>query len=324
MSASLDHDELAIPAGELTATVSSAERKSHLDGVAVACLLCCCSLWGLNQVATKVALAEIPPLLQASVRSLGAAVLLAVWARLRRVRLFDRDGTLRGGLAAGALFAAEFACIFLGLQFTAASRMIVFIYLAPFVVALGMPFIARAERLSPPQIGGLAAAFAGVAWAFAEGFESPAVGEHQWIGDALGVLAAVLWGATTLVIRGSRLSTANAEKTLLYQLAISGVLLGLGSMLAGEPWPAKLTSVSLLPLAFQTVVVTFASYLLWFWLIRHYPATRLASFTLLTPISGLFAGVLLLNEPITQRLVIALVAVVAGIAIVNRPKPRRP
>jgi drug/metabolite transporter (DMT)-like permease len=298
------------------------ERKTHLDILAVSSLLLCCVLWGLNQVAAKVTLAEIPPLLQASARSLGASLLVALWAGVRDIPLSNRDGTLGGGLLAGTLFAAEFACIFVGLQFTTASRMVVFIYLSPFVVAIGMPFIARAEHLSATQLGGLVAAFAGVAWAFAEGFDAPAAGEHQWIGDALGVAAALLWGATTLVIRGTALSGANAEKTLLYQLVVSGVLLGLGSALVGEPWPAKLTSASLLPLAFQTVIVTFASYLLWFWLIRHYPATRLASFTLLTPIAGLAAGVLLLNEPITMRLIIALAAVTTGIAIVNRPESR--
>jgi drug/metabolite transporter (DMT)-like permease len=295
------------------------DRKSHLDGIAVGALLLCCVLWGLNQVAAKVALAEIPPLMQAGARSLGAALLVALWARGRGIALLERDGTWAGGLFAGALFAAEFGCIFVGLQFTSASRMVVFIYLSPFVVALGMPFIARSEKLSAAQLAGLVAAFGGVAWAFAEGsVNTPSAGPRQWLGDALGVAAAVLWAATTLVIRATRLSTASAEKTLLYQLAVSGVLLALASALAAEPLPVKLTSASLLPLAFQTVIVTFASYLLWFWLMRHYPATRLASFTLLTPVAGLVAGVLLLDEPVTLRLVVALVTVAAGIAVVNR------
>jgi drug/metabolite transporter (DMT)-like permease len=297
------------------------DRKAQLDGIAVGSLLLCCVLWGLNQVAAKVALAEIPPLLQASARSLGGAALVALWSRGRGIALLGRDGTLSAGLAAGALFALEFGCIFVGLQYTTASRMVVFLYLSPFVVALGMPFIAHAERLSARQFAGLVAAFGGVAWAFAEGFGGPGATD-QWIGDALGLAAAVLWGATTLVIRATRLASASAEKTLLYQLAVSGALLALGSVAAGEGWPARLTSASLWPLAFQTVVITFASYLLWFWLVRHYPATRLASFTLLTPIAGLAAGVLLLDEPLTLRLVVALVAVVAGIAAVNRPTRR--
>ncbi|MED5621572.1 DMT family transporter [Ideonella sp. BN130291] len=294
------------------------ERKHHLDAVAVSSLLLCCLLWGLNQVAAKVALAEIPPLLQAGMRSLVAGGLVAVWARLRGIPLFSRDGSGVGGWWAGCLFAAEFACIFIGLQFTTASRMVVFIYLSPFVVALGMHFIARAERLRGGQWAGLLAAFAGVAWAFAEGFTQPAAGPRQWLGDALGVLAAVLWAATTLVIRATRLSSAPAEKTLLYQLAISGVLLSLAGAASGEHWPASLSGTAWAAFGFQTVVITFASYLVWFRLVRHYAATRLAAFTLLTPIFGLLAGVLLLGEPVTTRLVVALAAVALGIAMVNR------
>ncbi len=298
------------------------ERKAQLDGVAVASLVGCCLLWGLNQVAAKAALAEVPALQQAAVRSIGGALLVWAWAAWRGVPLFERDGTLPGGLVAGLLFAAEFGCIFIGLQFTTASRMVVFIYLAPFVVALGMPFIAHSERLSIVQLGGLSAAFAGVAWAFAEGFTRPAAGQSQWLGDALGVTAGVLWGATTLAIRGSRLTTAVAEKTLLYQLGISGVALALAAWLRGAPWPAQLSVLAWSSLGFQVVIVSFASYLMWFWLIRHYPATRLASFTLLTPVFGLLMGAALLGEPITARLVVALIAVSAGIVLVNRPARR--
>jgi drug/metabolite transporter (DMT)-like permease len=299
-------------------TAMTSERKSRLDGLAVLLLVTCSALWGLNQVAAKVTLAEIPPLMQAAARSLGAAVLLALWARLRGIALWQRDGTARGGLLAGLLFAAEFACIFVGLQYTAASRMIVFIYLAPFVVALGMPLIARSERLKAPQMLGLLLAFGGVVWAFFEGFDAPAAGPRQWLGDALGIAAALLWAMTTLVLRGSRLASALPEKTLLWQLLVSAVALGLGSLAAGETLRAAPTAASLGPLAFQTVVVTFASYLVWFWLVRHYPATRISAFTLLTPIFGLLAGVLLLGEPVTARLLVALAAVVAGIALVNR------
>ena len=251
---------------------------------------------------------------------LGAAAFVALWSRSRGLALFGRDGSLRGGLLAGGLFAAEFACIFVGLQFTTASRMVVFIYLSPFVVALGMPFISRQERLSLPQLGGLLLAFAGVAWAFAEGFTHPSADARQWMGDTLGVLAAVLWGATTLVIRGSRLTSVSAEKTLLYQLAVSGIALTAAGLWHGEALPAHASGLAWTAFAFQLVVVSFASYLLWFWLVRHYPATRLASFTLLTPLFGLLFGVLLLGEPATPRLVLALGAVAVGIVLVNRTR----
>lgn len=294
------------------------ERKSHLDTTAIAWVVGCCFLWGLNQVAAKAAMAEVPALWQAALRSLGGAALVGLWAIARRLPLFTRDATLKGGLLAGALFAVEFVCIFVGLQYTTASRMVVFIYVSPFVVALGMPFIARSESLSRPQMAGLLLAFAGVAWAFAEGFTQPAAGPRQLFGDALGVAAGVLWGATTLAIRGSKLANASAEKTLLYQLAVSGVLLWAAAMAQGVPLPAQLSTLAWASMGFQIVVVTSFSYLVWFWLIRRYPATQLASFTLLTPVFGLVLGALLLGEPVTTRLVIALIAVAAGIVLVNR------
>jgi drug/metabolite transporter (DMT)-like permease len=293
-------------------------RKAQLDGIAIVSIVVCCFLWGLNQVAAKAALPEIPALWQAAARSTGGAALVWLWSRHRRIALFEPDATLPGGLLAGLLFAGEFFCIFLGLQYTSASRMVVFIYIAPFVVALGMPLIASSERLRRIQIAGLLVAFAGVAWAFAEGFSRPAIGPRQWIGDGLGVLGGVLWGATTLAVRGSALNLAPAEKTLLYQLVVSALFLIAGALATRAPLPSHVSTLAWASLAFQVVIVTFISYLVWFWLVRHYAATRLSAFTLLTPVFGLLLGALLLAEPITVRLVLALATVAAGILLVNR------
>ncbi|OWQ45247.1 EamA family transporter [Roseateles noduli] len=293
------------------------ERKQHLDSTAVVILLGCCVLWGLNQVAAKAALTEIGPLWQAALRSGLAGALVWAFAAARGIALFRRDGSLPGGLLAGVLFAAEFACIFVGLQYTTASRMVVFLYLSPFVVALGMPLISPAERLTKRQAAGLLIAFGAVAFAFGEGLQGTGQ-TMQWLGDALGLLAALLWGGTTLAIRATKLSSASAEKTLLYQLAISAIALAAGAAATGEVLPLDWSWRLLGLFGFQAVIVSFVSYLLWFWLIRHYPATKLSSFTLSTPLFGLIAGALLLGEPITPRLMLALAGLAAGIVMVNR------
>lgn len=292
-------------------------RLDRLDTTAVLLLVGCCTLWGLGQVAAKVGLQGIPPLLQAGLRALGASALVLAWAAWRGAPMWQRDGTLGAGLLAGVLFAGEFACIFLGLQYTGASRLTVFIYTAPFVVALGMPLITRGERLAPTQWLGLTVAFGGVAAAFSEGFGS-AAGPLQWLGDTLALGAALLWGATTLVIRATALGSAPAEKTLLYQLAVCGVTLTAAGLALGERvvWP--IGTLPLASLAFQTVVIAFATFLLWFWMVGRYPATRLASFTLLTPVAGLAFGVLLLDEPLTGRLLVGVAAVAAGLWLINR------
>lgn len=297
------------------------QRKEHLDGLAVSLLLACCLFWGFQQILIKTTVGEVPPLWQAALRFIGATALLWLWCVLRRVPLFQRDGTLGAGLVAGALFAAEFACIYVGMRDTTASRLTVFLYTAPFVVALMVPRFVPSEKLRPVQWVGLVVAFAAVTVAFSEGF-SGGTTLRQLRGDALALAAGTLWGLTTLVIRTSKLGTTSAEKILFYQVAVTAVAAPLLSLVLGESWSLDYSAYAWGSIAAQTVIGAFASFLAWMWLLRHYPATQLSSFSFLTPVFALVFGVVLLREPLTLQLVLALAGVAAGIVLVNR-KPAR-
>ena len=292
------------------------DRKDHLDPRATALLLACCAFWGLQQILIKTTVAEVPPLWQAAVRMSGAVVLLWLWCRWRGVPLFERDGTLLGGLLAGALFAGEFTGIYLGLQRTSASRLTVFLYTSPFVVALLLPRFVRSERLRGIQWIGLAIAFCGVVLAFSESFGHST--SSQLHGDALALMAGILWGLTTLAIRTTKLATASAEKALFYQIAVTALILPVLSLAMGEEWGFAYSGYAWFSIAVQTTIGAFASYLAWMWLLRHYPATRISSFTFLTPLFALAFGVMLLSEPLTLQLVLALAGVALGIVLVNR------
>ncbi len=297
-------------------------RKEHLDTLAVSLLLASCLFWGVQQVLIKATVAEVPPLWQAALRFAGATALLWLWCAARGVRLFERDGSLPAGLLAGALFAGEFSCIYLGLRDTTASRLTVFLYTSPFVVALLLPRLVPSERLRPVQWVGLVIAFAAVAFAFSEGFRGE-TSSRQLRGDALALAAGMLWGLTTLVIRASALARTSAEKTLFYQVAVTALAAPLLSLALGETWSLRYSAFAWTSLALQTVVGAFASYLAWMWLLGHYPATKMSSFTFLTPVFALVFGVALLHEPLTLQLVLALAGVAAGIVLVNR-KPAAP
>jgi len=286
-----------------------------LDARAYALLLLCTLLWGLQQVAIKLALPAVSPLTQAAIRSALAAVLLLGWARWRRIPLFGRDGTLAAGLAAGALFAGEFCFIYSGLAHTSASRMVVFVYLAPVLTALGLALAVPGERLAPLQWGGVLLAFAGLVVAFADGLG--AGGRSTLLGDSFGVIAAALWAATTVLVRGSPLARVSAEKTLFYQLAVSALLLPLAAWAIGEPGVIRLDAAAVGILLFQGVVIAFASYLAWFWLLTRYFAGRLAVFSFLTPLFGVAFGVLLLGERLGPTFVVAALMVGGGIGLVN-------
>jgi drug/metabolite transporter (DMT)-like permease len=294
----------------------SAVRKPA-DALAVSMMIVLCMCWGFNQITIKIAAAGISPIMQAGLRSVIAATLLYAWARLRGIPLFRRDGTLTAGIAAGALFAAEFVLIYAGLAYTTASRMVVFIYLAPCFTALGLQWFVPGERLNAGQWTGVVLAFCGVALAFADGFSTAA--GSTLTGDAFGVIAALLWAATTVLIRATRLSSASATKTLFYQLGISALTLPLASLIAGEPGIVALTPKVVASLAYQSVIVAFASYLAWFWLLTRYLAGRLAVFSFLTPLFGVFFGVILLSEPVSAAFLAAALLVGGGIVLVNRP-----
>lgn len=295
------------------------DRKEHLDPLAISLLIACCLFWGLQQILIKTTVGEVPPLWQAALRFAGATVLLGLWCAWRRVRLFDRDGTLPAGLLAGALFAGEFTCIYLGLRDTAASRLTVFLYTSPFVVALLLPRFVPAEKLRPAQWVGLVIAFAAVALAFSEGFNGHSTA-RQLRGDALALAAGTLWGLTTLVIRSTKMATASAEKTLFYQVAVTAVVAPLLSLALGESWSLHYSGYAWMSIALQTAIGAFASYLAWMWMLRHYPATQLSSFTFLTPLFALLFGIVLLHERLTPELLVALAAVATGIVLVSRKK----
>jgi drug/metabolite transporter (DMT)-like permease len=295
------------------------ERKQHLDGLAVSLLIACCLFWGLQQILIKTTVDEVPPLWQAAIRFVGATAMLGIWCAARGVKLFERDGTLPAGLLAGALFAGEFTCIYLGLRDTAASRLTVFLYTSPFVVAVLLPRIVPSEKLRPAQWVGLTIAFAAVALAFSEGFTGQST-PRQLRGDAMALAAGMLWGLTTLVIRGSKMATVSAEKTLFYQVAVTAFVAPLMSLALGEQWSFHYSGYAWFSIGLQTAIGAFASYLAWMWLLRHYPATQLSSFTFLTPLFALLVGVAVLGEHLTAQLAIALVAVAVGIVLVNRKK----
>jgi drug/metabolite transporter (DMT)-like permease len=289
------------------------ERKA-LDATAVSTMVLLCLVWGFGHVAAKFAAQGISLVFQSGLRSLVAAALLIGWGAWRGIPLWRRDGTLWPGVCAGLLFALEFVFIFAGLGMTDAARMVVFVYLAPCITAFGLHFLVAQERLSARQWAGVLVAFGGVAVAFGDGFAS---GRGTLLGDLFGALGALFWALTTILIRATKLAAVSPAKTLFYQLAVSAPVLLIAAWLMGEPGVVRLTPPVVAAFAYQCIAVAFASYLTWFWLLRHYLAARLSVFSFLTPIFGVLAGVLLLGEPLTLSFLAATILVGIGIFLVN-------
>ncbi len=288
-----------------------------LDMAAAAAVVLLCLSWGFNQVAVKLAIPDIPPLMQASIRSAGAGLIVWLWTRARGIPLRIDDGSLRAGLITGLLFGIEFVLIYRGLLFTTASRAVLFLYMAPFLVVLGSHWLIPGDRFTPSQWTGLALSFAGIAVAF--GIPSGA-DSTQMIGDLMLLGGGAAWAGTTLMIKSSVLNRVSAEKTMLYQLVVSIPILTLGALLFGERITHAPGTLAIGSLLYQTVWVVSVTFVIWFALILRYSASRLSAFTFLTPLFGVAAGYLVMGDPITPGFALAVVMVIGGLVLVNRPR----
>jgi drug/metabolite transporter (DMT)-like permease len=284
-------------------------------------MLLLCLSWGFNQIAIKLALPDIPPMLQATIRSAGALPVLLLVAWLRGVKLFERDGTLGAGLFAGLLFGLEFVLIYRGLLLTTASRAVVFLYTAPFFVALGS-YQFLGERLRPSQWGGLALSFSGVALAI--GVPQANVDAKVLWGDLMVVGGGAMWAATTLVAKGTALRSAAPEKALGYQVALSVPILAFAAWVSGETLTRFPGALALSLVVYQAIWVVGLTFLIWFALVQAYSASKLSAFTFITPLFGVAASYFILHETLTPAFGAAALLVIAGLYLVNRPSPVLP
>ena len=289
-----------------------------LDAFAASLTFLLCVVWGFNQVVVKLALVDVGPVAQTGIRSAIGLLCVIAYAAIANRRVFSLDGTEAAGMVAGLLFTAEFIALYESLRWTTASRATVFIYAAPFFVALGAVFVLKDERLRPTQWIGLALAFVGVTLAMIG--RTPGGG---LFGDALALLAAALWGATTLLIKATPLRRADPVKVLLYQIAVAALVAPLAAWALGEPAPRHLSALTLAALLWQGIVVVGISYSLWFWVLRRYAAPQLSAFTFVSPLVGVFAGWFAFGDAMTPAFAAAIALVAAGLALVNWPRRAR-
>jgi drug/metabolite transporter (DMT)-like permease len=275
-----------------------------------------CLIWSLQQISLKAVASQASPMLMVALRSAVALLLLALLMRHRRER--PVTGRWKAGFVVGALFGLEYLLVTEALRLTGASHVVVFLYTAPIFAALGLHWRLPAERLGTQQVAGIAVAFAGIALAFLGGGSVASIGTdpRTLLGDGLALLAGAAWGATTVTIRCSSLASAPATETLLYQLLGAFVLLLPAAWLTGQ-WRFEPSAIVWSHLGFQSLIVSFASFLAWCWLLRRYLASRLGVFSFLTPVFGVVLGVRLLGEALEIPFVTGSVMVLVGIGLVS-------
>jgi len=285
-----------------------------LDLKAALMLTVVCLIWGLNAVAIKFSTTGIAPVFCAGLRSVIATGCLLIWMAWRRLELFP--GRLKDGMLIGFMFGAEFGLLYTAVLYTTASSAWILLYTAPFFHALGAHFFLAGDRLTIRKSGGLMLSFVGILILLSKHLGLPSI--QQFAGDFLAIGASAFWAMTTIYIKRRLVAVISPYHTLFYQTLFSIPILFLMSFLLQETPIRNINGLVLISFAYQSIIVAFISYLVWFSLVHAYPVTRLSSFTFLTPVFATVAGVLLLKEPLTLKLIFSLVFVSLGVYIVNR------
>lgn len=291
------------------------ENKDYLDAKAVVILIIVTLLWGFNYPAIKYSNEGVSPVFASTLRSIIASICGLIYCLRKEEKLFHTDVMLFHGIVVGLLFGAEFACIYFGMLYTDAARSVLFVYLSPFVVAAGAHFFLKGDRLTFLKIVGLILAFTGIFVVF--GGRPKTAKPSMLLGDILEITAAVLWGATTLYIKKFMAKRVEPIHTFLYQLVFSIPILLIVSIILEPKWIYKIDPYIIASLFYQSIIIAFITYLVWFKLIHEYSVSRLSAFTFFTPIFGVLFGILVLHEEMTVSLMIGLPLVSIGIFMVN-------
>jgi drug/metabolite transporter (DMT)-like permease len=295
--------------------MSIPESKDYLDLKAMIVILILTLLWGFNFSTIKYVNQGISPVFASTLRSVIASICGVIYCVRKKEKLFHTDIRLFHGFIVGLLFGLEFACLYFGMLYTDAARSVLFVYLSPFVVALGAHFFLKGDRLTFLKIVGLILAFTGIFIVF--GGRPRTAKATILIGDLLEITAAILWGATTLYIKRFMADKVHPIHTFLYQLFFSIPILFIVSLILEPQWIYRIEVSIAAFLLYQSFIVAFISYFIWFKLIHEYSVSRLSAFTFFTPIFGVLFGILFLNEELTVSLMMGLPMVSLGIFFVN-------
>ncbi len=291
-------------------------RKTEIDAFGAVALTAFALHLAFNQVVIKVTAGGFSPVFAAGVRSAGAVIVLLLWMYLRGVSLHIPRVALPWAIVSGLLFAFEFICLYNALDLTTVSRSSVIFYSMPLWLALASVVLLPDERLTRRKALGLALAFGGVVIALSD----RSGGQVSWAGDLLALCAALAWGGIALLVRVTPLADVPAEQQLISQVVISAPLLLLLAPFFG-PMVREVQPVHIAGMLFQIIAVGSFGFLIWFWLMKRYPANGVASFSFISPVASVLMGWLLLGEKIAPTIWIALVLVAIGITLINR-RPR--
>lgn len=279
-----------------------------------------CILFGANAVAIKISLTGLGVFTNAGIRFSIAALVIFIWARITGKPLAVPKKQVPQLVILALFFFAQLSLFYFGQSKTTASHGTLITNVLPFVVMILAHFFIPGDTINLKKISGLILGFAGVLVLF---FDNVALTGDALQGDFLVLLAVLVWGCHVVYMK-KVIERFHPIQVTLYPVFMAALMF----LLSGFIWDGEMVrfiDASIIKaMVYQTLVTASFGFVAWNTMIQKFGATTLHSFVFIMPISGVFLGVTLLDEPITANLMSAIVLVVTGLIVVNRKGASQP
>ncbi len=280
--------------------------------------------WGTTGVATRSALNDgVPPIALVTIRAVLAAALLYLLLRFRGRRVPRDMATWSNGLVQGVFqLSIPFVLFTLAYDNASAGFVGLLVALIPLATAVLAHYLLPDEPLHLAKVGGLAVAFAGVAFLLLSGDSGLDEGGEPLLAAALSIGAVLSLSFAGVFAKGRAASFDPMEVTWM-QFTVGVVLVG-GTMLVFEGMPATVSAWGWTLIAYLTVVGSIVPFLLFFWLLQQVSSTKASLVGYVVPLVALVSGVVLLDEKLQVGLVVGGVLILAGVILTDRAERRIP
>jgi drug/metabolite transporter (DMT)-like permease len=280
-----------------------------------------CVLFGSNAVAIKIAFSGLGVFTTAAIRFGIAAVAIFIWARITGRTIALKKGQIHQVIIFSALFTVQLSLFYLGLSKSNASRGTLLSNLLPFFILFLAHFFIPGDRITKRKFFGILLGFTGVVFMF---LDEKAMQAGFRTGDIIILCAVTIWSCSTVYLKRI-ISTFSPFQVVLYSTMFSVPIFLAEALIWDNGMIFNLDAPVIGAMLYQSLITASFGFVAWNTLLKKYGAVSLHSFVFIMPIAGVALGGLVLGEPITIKILLALAFIVLGIVVVHwHPKKEAP
>ena len=272
-----------------------------------------CILFGSNAVAIKITFFGLGVFTTAAIRFGLAALVIFIWAKFTGQNIALKKGQLHQVLIFSSLFTIQLSLFYLGLSKSNASRGTLLANLLPFFILFLAHFFIAGDRITKQKFFGILLGFTGVVFMF---LDEESLNSGFRAGDLIILAAVFVWSCSTVYLKRV-IGTFSPFQLVMYSTLFSVPFFLTEALLWDDAMVFYLDAPVIGALLYQSLVTASFGFVAWNTLLKKYGAVSLHAFVFIMPIAGVALGGLVLDEPITLKILLALVFIVSGILVVH-------